>query len=110
MTSTRRFLSVGKLFIGVLLRWTGQFQSEGCTLARAVALDGQRTAHFPCRQRGAVQAEAVAVLLGGETMGENTIQVFERDANAIVAHGDADAALSVRCADGQFSLAKVRGF
>src|SRR6202012_4063422 len=53
----------------------GQFQGERGALARAVALAGECSAQLFCRQSAAVQPETVAVLAGGEAMGENLFHV-----------------------------------
>ena len=55
-------------------------------------MGGEGAFHFPRGVGGGVQAEAVAVLAGGETVGENAGEVFGRNADAVVLHGEEHAA------------------
>src|SRR6185312_12147118 len=63
-----------------------QFEGEGGALTGPIAVNGQETAYFLCRQGTAVQTEAVPVLFGGESMTENPGQVFLRDSNPVIHH------------------------
>src|SRR5713101_8159303 len=60
------------------LKW--EFKGKRRASAHPIAVRGQRSAQFFRRQRTAVQAEAVAVFLGGKPVGENAHQIFGRDA------------------------------
>src|SRR6185295_15520785 len=58
----------------------GQVENEGGALARAVALRGERPAHFLRGERAAMEAETVALLARGEAVVENLEQIFLRNA------------------------------
>ena len=68
----------------------GEFQDEGGAVAGAVAVSGQRAAQLFGGQGAVVQAEtvALALLAGGETVLEDTGEIFRRDADAVVADGE----------------------
>src|SRR5688572_28271060 len=66
----------------------GQFKSESGAGTQAIAVDPQGAAHFLGGIRATMEAKAVAVFLGGETMIEDAIQIFRRDAHPIIADGD----------------------
>src|ERR1700722_5562034 len=95
MTSNRLFLSAGALFIRLLLRRARQFQCEGRALAGAVAVNGQRTAHFFCCQRAAVQAEAVTIFSRRKTVIKDAGQIFRWNPDAIINHGHPDSAITI---------------
>src|ERR1051326_2510856 len=90
--SQLRFISGGKFgryggrdeVTFLVAEW--QFEGEGGAPAVAFALDGEGAAHFPGGQRATVQAEAMAVLFGGEPVGENAGEIFGWDAHAVVGH------------------------
>src|SRR5471032_1882439 len=63
-------------------------QSEQRTLARAVAMGGQPAIHFNGCQGAAMQAEAMAFLARGETVGEDPRHVFGGDAFTFVFDAD----------------------
>src|SRR5271154_2353093 len=69
----------------------GKLQGKGRSLARPFALRAQRAAHFLGRQSPAMQSEAVAFLLGGESMAENPCEVFSRNPDTVVNQSNADA-------------------
>ena len=85
----------------------GQVEREGGALAGARAGDGEGAAHLLGGEGAAMQAEAVAIFLGGEAVGENAGEVFRRDANAVVAHRDAKTVGSVSDADGECFFARL---
>src|SRR5580698_9408590 len=95
MTSNLRFLSDGSGFMGVIRFCAGQLQGERSALAWAIALHGQRTAYFLRGERAAMQTEAVSILARGETVVENAGHVFWWNPNAIIRHGNPDAAATV---------------
>src|SRR5205823_1113659 len=72
-----------------------QFQGENGAVSGSVALRDEAAAHLFGGQRGAVQAEAVAFLARGETMGENLRDILRRDADAGV--GDRDLCPALTC-------------
>jgi hypothetical protein len=68
----------------------GQFKDERGPLAGTVAVNCEATVHLFCRQGAAVQAEAMTVLFGSETVGEDTREVLRRDAYSVVPDGNRD--------------------
>src|SRR5687767_7503777 len=62
----------------------GQFEDKRRPFAWTIALNGEATIHLFCRQGPAVQAEAMAVLFGSETVSKDTREVLRRDAYSIV--------------------------
>src|SRR5580704_2305812 len=80
----------GRHYLGFLHRAgvAGKFEGESRALSDAITVCGQGAAHFLCGQGGAVEPEAVPVLLGGKPVGEDGGQIFRGDANAVV--GDFD--------------------
>ena len=71
-------------------RRNGDFQSERGALAQAVAVDEQGGADFPGGEGAGVEAEAVAVPAGGETVTEDAGEILGGNAHAVVDDGDVD--------------------
>src|SRR5579862_4573825 len=61
-----------------------QFEDEGGTFAWAVAVDGERAAHFPGGQRTTVQTETVAVFASREAVRKDAGEIFRGNAHAVV--------------------------
>ena len=59
-------------------------QGEERAEAHAVAMGVQGPAHFFGGEGGGVEAKTVAILLGGEAVGEDAVEVFGGDADAVV--------------------------
>ena len=56
---------------------------------------------------GAVQAESMTLLFGGESVLKKAAEIFGRDPNAIVDHGEADALAALRNLQDQFPVGLV---
>src|SRR5712672_4336489 len=77
-----------------------KFQREGGAFTDSVAVRVERATHFLCRNRAAMEAEAMAIFASREAVRKNSREIFRGDANAIVdhlnlnsletAHGDAN--------------------
>jgi hypothetical protein len=67
-----------------------QFEGEGSAATWAVAVHEQGAAHFSGSECPAMQAETMAVLTGRKAVGENSREVFWRNADAVICHPDSN--------------------
>src|SRR5580658_2387301 len=67
-------------------RLAGKFQDETGALSQALTVGSQRPTHVLRHPPAAVQAEAMTILAGRETVSENPRQILRWDAHAIVPH------------------------
>src|SRR5450432_3297355 len=81
------------IYLPLFLNW--EFQCESCSLSRPVAESGQRSAHFFCRQRAAVKAEAMTFFSSSESVTENPGQIFRRNADAVINNRYFNAIISI---------------
>ena len=58
-------------------------------------MNGQRTAHFVCRQRAAVQAKAVAIFARRKAVVEDVGQILRWNPDPVIHHGYPDPAITV---------------
>src|ERR1035441_7379827 len=72
-----------------------QQERERGALAQAFTLCLNRSSKFAHGQRAAVQAEAVAIAAGGESVSENAREVLRRDADTVVADLNFHMAVSI---------------
>src|SRR5664279_4312626 len=94
-----------------LARWLqGELEGKTRAQARAVALGQQLAAQFARGQGAAVQAKAVAVLTGGESVVEDAGEVLRWNTHAIVNDGDADVLAAISGAHGQALVVARRFF
>src|SRR5579864_3405893 len=83
-----------RLFFGLLSRGlAGKFKDKTGALAHTLAVRGQGTAHFLRHAQATVQAETMALLARGETVGEQAGEIFRGNAGAVVLHFNLDAPL-----------------
>jgi len=73
----------------------GECEAEGGAGADAVAVELDVAAELSHGEGGAVEAEAVAVFLGGEAVIEHACAVFGGDADAVVGHVEMDGAIAI---------------
>src|SRR5947207_14270701 len=61
-----------------------KFERENGAVTHAVALRHETSPEFLSGQRGTVQAEAVPIRFGGESVGKDAGNIFASDAHAVV--------------------------
>ena len=88
-------LTPGLCTLQLVRRFGRQIERESSALPWAVAVGGEGAAGFRRGERGAVQAEAVAVLLRGKAVREDAREIFLGDADAVVGHGNLHPAVAV---------------
>src|SRR5213078_4617577 len=81
--------------------WVRKFEREGCAVPWPITVDRNCPAQFPGGERATMQPKTVAILLGGKAVVENAVDIFGRNADAIVHDANLHAAFAIGHTDRQ---------